>query len=361
MKNRSSLNVLLVLSSVAFALASGELFLRWFAPQAVARLADAGPGMLAHPPHMYVTDPDTGYALSPGFDGLFVRPEYQTPVHVNRLGLRGPEPRPHGPDTFRILALGDSFTWGYGVAEDDGWPRLLEALLRERYRERDVQVLNGGVPGFGTDEELAFLASRGELLRPDLVITMFFAGNDFEDNRAHARDTHEIRHGMLYDKVGADRRLLAPWWVRLNDWAKARSHFVSFVSERAGYLAMRAGLFSALTRSSSEHFSAADAARATALLADIVRTSTALGARSLLVYAPEKTQVLSGATRPPRATAVVRQAATLAKAPWLDLTPALRAAAQREETYYLMDGHWRAEGNAIVAKRLLERIMELGL
>jgi lysophospholipase L1-like esterase len=261
----------------------------------------------------------------------------------------------------RILCLGDSLTWGYGANDEETYPALLEVLLGKRYPELNVQVLNAGVPGYGTDEELELLRTRGAALEPDLVIVLFFAGNDFEDNRSPARVTLEIRDGMLVDKVLSERARSRPRWVRVNDWLKSRSHLHSFVSKRVGYLLMRAGVLGRLEQASSEYFTDEDARRATDLLVEISQTADRLGARSLFVFAPEKMQVFSDAEPPFRAATVVQQAATRAGVPWIDLTPALMQRATRSELHYKQDAHWTPAGNRVVAGVLADQIARLGL
>jgi hypothetical protein len=95
-----------------------------------------------------------------GFDpelGWTTRRSYAAPdgaVHVNARGLRGTreygEPRPEG--TFRVVACGDSFTFGEEVRDGEAWTARLEA------RVPGLEVLNYGVGGYGTDQALLRLS-----------------------------------------------------------------------------------------------------------------------------------------------------------------------------------------------------------
>ena len=90
---------------------------------------------------------------------------------VNELGFRGAPVAPEKPaQVFRIVALGDSFTYGTGVDEGDTWPAQLEARLRELAPERPLEVLNWGVPAYNTRQEIAQLNQRVKTYRPDLVL-----------------------------------------------------------------------------------------------------------------------------------------------------------------------------------------------
>jgi len=96
-------------------------------------------------------------------------------AHVNAQGFRGPEvalEKP--PGTFRIACLGDSQTFGHGVGDDESWPANLAACLHERLPGRSLEVLNCGVGGFETEEELALYEKRVRAFHPDLVLLGFF-------------------------------------------------------------------------------------------------------------------------------------------------------------------------------------------
>jgi hypothetical protein len=98
-------------------------------------------------------------------------------VHVNHLGLRGPDLGPKAPGEIRILCLGDSTTYGQGVADEDTIPALLEAELA--HRGRGIRVVNAGVRGYGTREEVGLLAEIGPEVEPDRVVLLWFP-NDLE-------------------------------------------------------------------------------------------------------------------------------------------------------------------------------------
>ena len=80
--------------------------------------------------------------------------------------------------TKRILVLGDSYTWGYGVADDEIYTEVLEKSLQQKYPQ--YEVLNGGVSGWGTDQQYLFLTTEGLKYSPDLVIVAHFI-NDLEE------------------------------------------------------------------------------------------------------------------------------------------------------------------------------------
>lgn len=130
---------------------------------------------------IYVQEGAGFYRLRPGYEGQLVVAGRRTRVHTNSLGLRGPEPSPRPPAGGRVLVLGDSFPFGFGVAEDE----TLAARLAPRLGERlgvEVEVLDGGVPGYGPALQRELFARLDPELAPDAVVSCVFLGNDFEDD-----------------------------------------------------------------------------------------------------------------------------------------------------------------------------------
>jgi hypothetical protein len=107
------------------------------------------------------------------------------PVRINNLGFR--DTRDYKldkqPNTFRILVLGDSVTFGHGSLYESTYPYLLESRLKKWRPEVDWQVWNLGVPGYNNSQELSYLHEVGATFQPDLVVVGFFF-NDVFDNYA---------------------------------------------------------------------------------------------------------------------------------------------------------------------------------
>jgi lysophospholipase L1-like esterase len=95
----------------------------------------------------------------------------RTKLRTNSLGLRGVEIRDDG--SARILAIGDSCTWGWRVKEEESYPSLLQMLLNQRYGASSYQVINAGVPGYSSYRGLVYLRERGLRLNPAIVISAY--------------------------------------------------------------------------------------------------------------------------------------------------------------------------------------------
>jgi lysophospholipase L1-like esterase len=97
---------------------------------------------------------------------------------INDQGFRGPVvDRPKPPGTLRILALGDSQTFGIGVGEGASWPAVLAQELARGGERRRVEVMNCAVAGYDAEQELASLETRWLEYEPDLVLLGYFVND----------------------------------------------------------------------------------------------------------------------------------------------------------------------------------------
>jgi len=120
-------------------------------------------------------DPLLGWRHQPGQQGLFEKPRaFRTKVSINSKGLRDQEySYARIPGKHRILVLGDSLTWGFGVEQQEMFSEVLENM------SKDVEVINAGVSGYSTDQELLWFKTEGVRYAPDLVILVFCGNDDY--------------------------------------------------------------------------------------------------------------------------------------------------------------------------------------
>jgi len=129
-------------------------------------------------------DDDRGTAYRPGVEWWQTQ-EGEAFVLINHDGFRDqqrPFTKPHG--TIRIAVLGDSYVDALQVPEEGRFTELLEAGLDREgaFGGAEVEVLNFGVSGYGTAQELMTLRSRVWKYEPDVVILAFLPGNDLRNN-----------------------------------------------------------------------------------------------------------------------------------------------------------------------------------
>lgn len=127
--------------------------------------------------HRYLYDAHLGWKNIPYWESK----TFGRYLKINSLGLRDrehPYEKPAGVQ--RVLVLGDSFAWGYGVSNRETFSSQLE----KRFESENMpwEVLNAGVSGWGTDQELLYLQRDGLRFSPDIVVVAFFLGNDPENN-----------------------------------------------------------------------------------------------------------------------------------------------------------------------------------
>ena len=103
--------------------------------------------------------------------------EFRTNAKGLRSDIEVPYEKPDG--VVRVLLLGDSQTQGYEVDQDATYAVVLERSLRAGGLK--PEIVNAGVSGFGTAEQLVYLAQEGMKYDPDAVVLGFFK-NDFQDN-----------------------------------------------------------------------------------------------------------------------------------------------------------------------------------
>jgi hypothetical protein len=127
---------------------------------------------------VYRYDPDLGWAPVPNAGAEFTGSRTVS-VHNNSMGLRDIEHDRGGSP--RILFIGDSFTWGFDVEAKE---RFTE-ILRQQMPQADI--VNAGVPGYGTDQEFLLLEKLWDAIKPDVVVLIYCSDNDRSDNTTNMR------------------------------------------------------------------------------------------------------------------------------------------------------------------------------
>ena len=144
---------------------------------------------------------------------------------INTSGLRGPEiasPKPRG--SFRVLCVGDSFTFGEGVREEDTFVARLRTLLGCGGDGARCEVINCGVSSYNTADEIAYLENVWVNLEPDLVLIVFVINDAYSDavfgplHRGWVEGVTRLSEARYI----AGSRFLAVAYDRLLRWRKAR-------------------------------------------------------------------------------------------------------------------------------------------
>lgn len=123
-----------------------------------------------------------GLLFIPGTVDSHKTHDYTCTDRINSLGFKDREFTLQKTSKFRILAIGDSFTFGWGVNNEDTWCKRLEANLRNS--GLDVEILDLGKPGAGPRRYAKIAECTVPRLKPDLVIIGMHCGGDFLDLEA---------------------------------------------------------------------------------------------------------------------------------------------------------------------------------
>jgi lysophospholipase L1-like esterase len=354
-----------VLLALSFVVARVPSLSRWLARDRVASLLlaavalalpltllDCGLRPFVEPKStLYTADRELGWKLVPGAEDE----DGGARVRINAKGLRGPEvayERAEG--AVRILWLGDSVTFGYGVEATDAiFPFRVASLLAERLA-RPVESVDAGVGGYSPWQEQAWLERDGWRYAPDLVVVGFVL-NDLTEPLSLVR----------YGGKGEGWQLARSARGALDRWL---SESALAVSLRDGFATLR---FGRDVRRGAQAVESHDVQRMIAQpqdplwqqswriaegnLARIFASARQRGVSAALVIFPYAFQLDA-----PEATAgPQRRLAAFAReqgVPVLDLLPVL--AASREQALFLDASHLSGSGHEVAADSIAAFLLE---
>jgi len=265
---------------------------------------------------------------------------------------------PKTPGALRVLLLGDSFTYGLGVNDDQTFACHLEQHLRARHPA--VEVINAGCPGKGTDYELKLFQTVAAKLQPEVTVLCFFA-NDFQDNaRGEYYDLTAdggLRVKALDGTRGGIKTFLFnfPGYTWLISWSQA----ANLVKQAAvNYLvrkqtgpgaAMTSGLVVSYTN--FDNGFADDANRKlTAIYVDHLRQAVRrAGSAWAVFYIPVAAEVEAYRRRPEasRDEQAIKAIVETRGGALNSLTPVLAAAPEPIGQLFYVEGHWTPRAHAL--------------
>ena len=323
--------------SVALTLVALEGTIRWWYPQAawpVVRL-------------YYRAAPEIGYELIPGVAGTG---SFGEAIVINSHGLRDVErPWAKPPGVTRIIALGDSFTFGMKVEASASYPKVLEALLNRTGDGRSYDVINAGVVGYSLCQERKWLERTGWRYEPDLVLVGFYG----DDPHCHGEES-----GRKFLKPRVYRtftRFSVLYNYLRNSYSIVKAHYFEWWRPAwTGGLAARARN---LERIGVNNIIEKDWAEVAKDLKRIQAGTAQRGAGLLVVIMPDAGQVgfpaLQSRTR--RMLAICDEEGIAC----LDTTPLFEAAPEPLDLYlYPLDPHKNLAGSTLVARAIAERLAE---
>jgi hypothetical protein len=323
------------------------------------------------PHNQGVRHPYVGHLHTPNKSFAISGRDFSAVHNVDEFGFRNRWPWPQRAD---IVVLGDSVTFGHGVADDQAWPAALASSLPQN------GVINLGLEGAGPQQYARVYETFGARLQPKIVLIGFFARNDFWDADMFDRWLRSGVGGnfMVWRNFGRPARL---------DGLGATVAWRGYLLARESYLvnlllgAWRGGKRSGgseaeiiqLADGSRLHLFPRDLSRKTdgarpearefqlvlGALKQIQAIGAKTGARVLVVLQPSKEEVYL----PLRGKSAgdpdgpLRRALTDSGLAYLELMPAFRERAQAgEQLFFEVDGHPNAKGYALIAEVVLSHL-----
>ena len=274
-----------------------------------------------------VPNPNMSFAHAPSRRAFLMGVD----VSINSQGLRDKEynfAKP--PGNYRIMILGDSTTFGWGVTAEDTVAKILERELNETATGRRFEVLNTGVGNYDTVQEVTYYIESGRAFHPDLVILEYFI-NDAE-----------------------------PVPVEKRTWLRDRSYFVAFVVSRSdGLLRLMGRLpdwrsyYTSLYEEDRPGWQAAKAA-----MASLARATKSDGAQLLVAILPELHQINQSYPFE-REHAKVRSVFANNGVPTLELIDGLRGHGPENSLWVTpIDDHPNRKANTLIAAQMQNWILE---
>lgn len=306
-------------ASFAISILAAEVLL-WVVPSA-PRPHYVPVGVDQHETPNFVPDPILGWRLRANHVIRWDTSEYVSSASSNEEGFR--DPRTFSPKDRPIIVLGDSFSFGSGVNDDETYSARLEQALQ------GPPVYNLGIPGFGVDQVWLTLRHEALPLKPRLVI-VGIVEVDFERSlvtydpgKTGARPSFVLHDGMLVPREPVDST------GRLVGYLKGSSHVWALI-QAAG-------------RAAAYHFPVGEWwTLNAALLAAIQTDCERAGVPVVFVRIPTKEW---------KAFPTLRKFLLSQDAEYIDLAEGLDQASA-QVLFFPIDSHPNAAGHAYIAERV---------
>jgi lysophospholipase L1-like esterase len=289
---------------------------------------------------IYEPDPKLYWKLKPN-QNCFTKIDHK-PVHINSQGLRGPEYQVEKPaNTLRILSLGDSRTFGWGLSDEETYSLRLERALQAYVGpSRKVEVINAGVNAWSYAQMLVYFRDYGLRYQPDFVV---LAEANLWTQFSEKNSPEFVKKFM--------------WRVWLKNLLRRSAiyHFVLEVELKKLYEPAR-NLFIPVDPKQDALFKAQQQSDPDAVFREAIegvcQVARTNHVRPVLLCLPALNDLMSTG-QVSSVLQMKRAAGAKFAAPVVDLTPDLRP--HGKNIYLPADPlHFNVQGNAIVAERLFE-------
>lgn len=271
-----------------------------------------------------------GWVHQKGMTGIQRFGDEEVHIAINGNGLRDDDIVYTRNSRYRILLLGDSFGWGFGINREFRMSELIEGQIDS------LEIINASVAGYSTDQQLLYYQDEGYKYQADAVVVLF-CENDFLGNtvpRIHWYNkpffTHEDDTLLL-------RNVPVPeltYYQRLRKFLSGKSHFLSFMLKRISFV-----------NASSYSYEGLEVYHAGVI------TEKLLSRLQTSVKANNAELILIAIPMPEVPLSILRGIAQRNQINFLDLAPFF---IDQKDFIIPDDGHWNNRGNKIAADAIMQ-------
>lgn len=373
-------NFILLIVSLFIILFLIEVALQFFYPQATMEQ------LYKDYPAIYQPSDTLPFALKPNTKAYFRTPEFNVSISINAQGYRGKPFQFAKENQVRILAIGDSFTFGHGVNDNETYASYLEELMGN-----SVEVINAGyVSGYSPDTYYLYLKTFGLALKPDIILVGFFVGNDIDSPFSDDNEWVQVDEQNLPLKINSGYSVVENGY-RINRYQKFRykwpllrnSNLFQLIMDRVEPLWSQSSFFHSHERVQPDLNAFANIYRpkypkrtqillqqVQRLLLEMHKLAQQHSSQLLPILIPELGQIdpktIPNFISQPEQLDLDKPQRLLTdffqrhQISYIDLLPILRAHSD-QQTYFREDRHWTPTGHRLAAEAIADYLLREGI
>lgn len=344
-------NFFLLIGSILCCLIALEIFLRlWDPPLAKPKLLQ-----------IYRSSPVFGHELTPGVKGAGV---LRNTIFINSAGFRDKEyPIEKESEIYRIMVIGDSFTFGMGVNLEDTYVKGIEKLLQNE--NNNLEVINCGVTGYVMWQNYEVLKRKALPYKPDLVILGIFL-NDILQSKPPYKNFSEWKGSNIFEEKqnnGLKNKLYVRNYIKnLDRKFKFRNryrrghNYLKTIEERKKTVIQSANwdkiMYGKLEKRRYIEFEDT--------LNKFVKTAKIANCHVLVAYIPDAVQLHDSQGQ--EINKFIKQICQKRGIPFVDITPKFEMESNPSSLYlFPVDAHTSPKGHKLIAESIVEEIKKTGI